>query len=379
MTYEEMRALFPSARTFAYLNHAGASPIAQPVADAVASVTADLLSGDIGAAFPHHLKRQEELRAAFGRMMNVPSSSLAFVRNTSHGIAIAAQAIPFRPGDVVVVAANEYPANIYPWMAQANRGVRVRLVPPRENGYVAEEDLIAACEAEGANTRALAVSWVQWGTGQRMDVARLGAFCRARDIYFAVDVVQGLGALRFDAAAAHADFVAAGCHKWLMAPAGLGVLHIRPEVMPTLLPTNIGWNSVTDPIDWEREHFDELKPTADRFEEGSPAILATAGLHGSVTLLEAVGFDAVERRVLEIAEGLREMLAARGCQVISPNGPGQRSGIVSFRHPRLSNEAVLEALTARSVLAAVRCGNVRLSPHVYNTDADIAAAAQALP
>ena len=375
LSFAELRALFPSAERCTHLNHAGTSPIAQPVADAVRSVTDDLMSDDPFRAYVTHQKRQESLRAALGRMMNAPPACLGFVRNTSHGLTIAAQAVAFRPGDNVVVGRTEYPANLYPWMGQAHRGVTVRLVDPQgEDGLYAEEDLMAACDA---STRVLAVSWVQWGTGQRMDLARLGAFCRERGILLVADVVQGLGALRLDLSALPVDIAAAGCHKWLLSPAGIGVLYVREGLLPDLLPTNIGWNSVNDPIAWERIHFDEMKPTADRFEEGSPGLLATAALGASVDLLEQVGFDAVERRVLELAAHARRSLAARGMQVVTPEPV--RSGIVAFRHPSLSNEAVLAALTEAKVVVAVRCGNVRFAPHAYSTEEEIDRAVAAIP
>lgn len=377
LSFPELRALFPSAEKSIHLNHAGTSPVATPVADAVREVTDELTSENSFAAYVNHQKRQETLRSAFGRMMNVAPETLAFVRNTSHGISIAAQAIPFEPGDAVVVARNEYPANVYPWMAQAHRGVSVRLVEPREDGLVAEEDLIAACERSKA--RVLAVSWVQWGTGQKMDLARLGAFCRERGVLLVADVVQGLGALRIDLSALPVDFAAAGCHKWLLAPSGVGVLYVRPEVQRTLLPTNIGWNSVSDPIAWERLHYEELKTAADRYEEGSPNLLGVAALGASVELLERAGFDAINDRVLALADHARAALKGRGMRVVSPEGAGQRSGIVAFRHPSLSNEAAHEALTAAKVVCAVRCGNVRFAPHTYSTEDEIDRAVAAIP
>jgi selenocysteine lyase/cysteine desulfurase len=376
MTCEEFRLLFPHTAHCIHLNHAGTSPIARPVANAVQGVCADLMSADPFQGYRGHDKRQRNLRATLGRMMRVAPETLAFTRNTSHSISIAAQAIPFQSGDTVVAPAVEYPANLYPWMAQEMRGVTVRLIPSREDGIVSEDDLIAACDA---STRVLTVSWVQWGTGQRLDLARLGAFCRGRNILFAVDVVQGLGALRIDLSTLPVDIAAAGCHKWLLAPGGIGILYIRPEVFATLLPTNIGWNSVQDPIAWERIHYDELKTTPERFEEGTPSLLATAALDASAALLESVGFDTVNDRVLSLSTYAHDLLTDRGMKVVTPTVKEQRSGIVAFRHPRHSNEAVLDELTARGVVAAVRCGNLRFAPHAYNNEADIEAAVKAIP
>ncbi len=378
MNLAGLRALFPSAASCVHLNHAGTSPIARPAAEAVQNVMDELMSDDSFLAFKNHEKRQAELRAAFGRMLNVSPASLAFVKNTSHGLSIAADALPLAPGDNVVLPPGEYPANVYPWIAQKKRGVETRIAPARnaETNVIAEEDLMAACDAR---TRVLSVSWVQWGTGQRLDLARLGQFCRARNIVFAVDIVQGLGALRLDLGSLPVDIAAAGCHKWLLAPAGIGVLYVRPDLLPHLLPTNVGWNSVTSAVRWENLHFD-LKNDASRFEEGTPNILGTAGLLASVRLLELAGFETVERHVLDMASRLRDGLQERGCRVVSPGEhERQRSGIVAFRHPRRSNEDVLHALTEKKVRVAVRCGNVRFSPHVENDASDVERALAALP
>lgn len=376
LSFAEFRALFPTAGKSIYLNHAGVSPIARPVAEAVRQVTDALMEGDIVREYMAHLKRQEALREAFGRMMNVATSTLAFTKNTSHGLSLVAQSLPFVPGDNVVVCAGEYPSNVYPWMAQEYRRVSVKLVPPQESGLIPEDHLMNACDG---HTRVLAVSWVQWGTGQRMDLDRLGRFCRDRDIYLAVDLVQGLGATRIDLSALPVDFAAAGCHKWLMAPGGLGVLYVRDGLMSRLHPVNVGWNSVEKPTEWDRIHFDELKQTADRMEEGTAGILATAALAKSVELLESVGFDRVHERVLELSAYTASALREHGMTVVTPREDERRSGIVGFRHPSLTNDEVLALLTANGVGAAVRVGYVRFAPHAYSTEEEIARAVAVLP
>ncbi|WP_395139788.1 aminotransferase class V-fold PLP-dependent enzyme [Armatimonas sp.] len=361
MTLAEFRAQFPSVENGVHLNHAGMGPIPTGVATAVGQALVELAHGDGMMAFRAHLKRQQRVRGALARLMNVPAEGVALVRNTSHGLAIAAQAIPFLPGENVVVGACEYPSVVYPWQAQASRGVETRLVAcPTNTDLLSEDALIAACDA---NTRALAVSWVQWGTGQRMELEKLGAFCKARGIWFVVDVIQGLGALECDLTACGADIAAGGCHKWLLAPAGIGPLYIKPERLSELLPTNVGWNWVNNPFHWDRLRFEDARPSADRFEEGSPGILATAALDVSLGLLEAVGMGEIERAVLASAARLRQLLRERGMEVCPTDG---HSGIVAFRHPRYTNDDVLAHLDANGVWAAVRCGWVRFSPHAYH-------------
>ncbi len=359
MTLAEFRAQFPSVVNGVHLNHAGMGPIPTGVATAVGQALSELGHGDGMMAFRAHLKRQQRVREALARLMNVAAEGVALVRNTSHGLTIAAQAIPFRPGENVVVGACEYPSVVYPWQAQASRGVETRIVACSPNDLLSEDALIAACDE---NTRALAVSWVQWGTGQRMELEKLGAFCKARGIWFVVDVIQGLGALECDLTACGADIAAGGCHKWLLAPAGIGPLYIKPERLSELLPTNVGWNWVNDPFNWDRLRFEDVRRSADRFEEGSPAILATAALEASLALLESVGMDEIERAVRTSAARLRQLLRGRGMEVCPTDG---HSGIVAFRHPTRANDEVLAHLDAHKIWAAVRCGWVRFSPHAY--------------
>ncbi len=378
LTPAALRTLFPSAELCVHLNHAGTAPIARPVAAAVQDVCNDLMSDDSFTAFKNHMKRQEELRAVAGRMMGVAPSTLAFVKNTSHGLTIAAQALPFEPGDVVVVPGGEYPSNTYPWMAQSMRGVETVIVPALPDGNWSEDALIAACESN-KRARCLAVSWVNWGTGQRVNLAKLGAYCRDNGLFFVVDAVQGLGALQLDFDAIPIDMATAGCHKWQMAPAGIGVLYIREGLTPRLLPTNVGWNSVAKPLEWERMHWSELRQTPERYEEGTPNLPGTAGLLASLKLLETVGFKAVEERVVHLAGLLRAGLEAHGYNILSPSEPEKRSGIVAFRHPSRPNEEVLQILEAANIRVVVRCGNVRFSPHVYISEADIARALEAVP
>ena len=371
MTLAELRAQFSSTANGVHLNHAGMGPIPTVASAAVAQTLTELSHGDGMMAFRAHLGRAQSLRGQLARLMNVDPIGVGLVRNTSHGLAIAAQAIPFTPGENVVVGECEYPSVVYPWQAQAYRGVQTRLVACPE-GFLAEDDLIAACDTK---TRALAVSWVQWGTGQRMDLEKLGAFCKARGIWFVVDVIQGLGALECDLSACGADIAAGGCHKWLLAPAGIGPLYVKPERLSELLPTNVGWNWVDRPFVWDRLRFEDTKPGTERFEEGSPAILATAALEASLGLLESVGMSTVEARVCATAEALREKLRERGMTVCPTEG---HSGIVPFRHPGKSNDEVLESLDSQNIWAAVRCGWVRFSPHAYTTSDDVERAIRAL-
>ena len=367
MTYTEFRDQFPSSDRCIHLNHAGLSPTSLSARAAILEATESLLAdGDTLAAYIAHGVREFRLRAALGRLLKVEPTTLGFVRNTSHGLAIAAQALPLESGDKVVCMKTDYPSTIYPWQALAHKGVETILAEPSEDA------LLEACAHPAV--RVLCASWVHWGTGAVLDLTRVGRFCRARGITFVADIVQGLGAIRPDLS--FVDIAAAGCHKWLLTPAGIGVLYIRPEVLSSLLPTNVGWNWVENPIDWDRLHFVEVKPGTARFEEGSPGLVASAALLASVTMLESVGFDAVENRVLALADYARTRLLHNGMVVA---GERAASCIVGFRHPECENGEVLSTFDANSIRAAVRSGWVRFSPHAYSTEDEIDRAVATIP
>ncbi len=371
MTLDELRSQFPSTANGVHVNHAGMGPVPRAATEAIGQALVELSHGDGMMAFKAHLARAQSLRARLARLMNVDALGVGLVRNTSHGLTIAAQAIPFAPGENVVVGECEYPSVVYPWQAQAYRGVETRIVACPD-GLLAEDALMAACDAK---TRVLAVSWVQWGTGQCLDLNKLGAFCKAQDIWFVVDVIQGLGALECDLSACGADIAAGGCHKWLLAPAGIGPLYIKPERLGELVPTNVGWNWVDRPFVWDRLRFEDTKPGTERFEEGSPAILAIAGLEASLGLLEAVGMAEVDKTVRTNAAWLQTQLRAAGMEVCPTDG---QSGIVPFRDLKRPNDEVLAQLDHQNIWSAVRCGWVRFSPHAYNTKSDLERALAAL-
>jgi selenocysteine lyase/cysteine desulfurase len=253
--------------------------------------------------------------------------------------------------------------------------VETRLVPPRADGTLAPEDFAAVMDTR---TRVISVSWVQFGTGFRADLAGFAALAHAHGAILVVDVIQGLGALPIDAGALGLDVVATGAHKWLMAPGGTGGLYLAPHVLERMHLVNMGAGSVVDFAKFDSTVF-QPKPTAQRFEEGTPNGLGLVGLNAALSLIEDVGIETIGARVLALSAYAAEALARRGYIVTSPQAEAQRSGLVMFHHPTLENETVLKALTAGGVAAAVRGGRVRFAPHFYNTEDEIDRAVAALP
>jgi selenocysteine lyase/cysteine desulfurase len=219
---------------------------------------------------------------------------------------------------------------------------------------------------------------VQFGTGFRADLQAWADFAHAHNAIFVVDVIQGLGVLPLEAEALGLDVVATGVHKWLLSPGGTGGLYIAPHIMERMRLVNMGAISV---VDYAR--FDPLvfspKPTAQRYEEGTPNVLGLVGLDAGLSLLEEVGIAQIAPRVLDLGRYAGKALTTRGYRVFSPHGDDQRAGIVLFGHERHDNDTIVSALERARVAVAVRGGRVRFSPHFYNTEEDIDRAVAALP
>jgi selenocysteine lyase/cysteine desulfurase len=319
---------------------------------------------------------KETARGEIARLISATPDEVAFTRNTVEGLSVIASGIDWQPGDVVVADTQEFPGNVYPWLnLEARFGVKVRLVPA-QNGRVAAESLIAAADER---TRLITVSFVQFSSGYRVELSKLGAFCRAQGIFLVVDGIQGVGVLPIDVVTSQVDFLACGAQKWLLGPPGIGFLYIRRPLWEQITLTDLGHGSVLPHPERYLDYRFSLRPNARRFEGGVMSYASLRGLRESLHLLLSVGVARIEARVLALTQRLAEGLIERGYHLLSPRGLGEGSGIVSLIHPRESSETLLERLRAGEVIASVREGALRFSPHYYNTEEEIDAALAHLP
>ena len=358
-----------------YLNHAGIAPSPARVASAVADAAQQAATNPMKFVVETVLPAREAARARLARLMGVPAEHLALTKNTGQGLALIADALKLEPGDNVVSVRCEYPSVVYPWYAQADRGVETRLMTPRPDGTFTADDLDAVMDGR---TRVVTLSWIQFGTGFRCDLASIAAAVHARGAIFVLDVIQGLGAMPLSAEALGIDAVASGVHKWLMAPGGTGGLYLAPHLLDRLRLVNMGAGAVVDVMKFDPLDFTP-KPNAQRYEEGVPNFLGLVGLESPLGLLEEVGIDEISTQILALSDYAAQKLEAKGYHVVSPRADNERAGLVMFKHPERPNAAVMQALAEAHVAAAERGGNLRFSPHFYNTSEEIDRAADALP
>jgi len=375
---DTIRQLFPITERYIYMNHAAVSPLPRPAVEAMAR-QADAVMRHGTTKLAEWWAAIEHTRQKVARLVNARPEEIAFVRNTSDGLSLIANGLRWREGDNVVTAGCEFPANVYPWMRLQAQGVHLRMAPERA-GRIQIEDLLALVDRR---TRVLAISFVQFASGFRMDLERLGAFCRKRGILLVVDAIQGLGALSFDVERFHVDAFAADGHKWLLGPEGTGILYISSRALEHLEPTLVGWMSVRnwkDSIAAEELTYDlTYREGALRFESGSLNVCGLCGLGASVELLLQVGISTIEEHLAALGRELCERLQAKGYHVISSRRPGETSGIFCFMHPRYSAHALVERLQERGIIVSARLGRLRISPHLYNTWEEVVEVAAHLP
>lgn len=357
-----MKQQFPVIDKLIHLNHAAVGSWPTVTADAVKAFAEENI--ECGSLhYSSWLKTEQSLRQRLAALIHASSADeIALVKNTSEGLSFVAYGLAWRPGDNVVGIQQEFPSNRFVWDSLADKGVEFRKLDLQS--YVdPEQALFDLCDS---HTRLLSISAVQYHDGFKMDLARIGQFCRDKNILFCVDAIQQIGALPFDVQATGIDFAIADGHKWMLAPEGLGLFYIRQQVMDRLAVHQYGWH-MTEPLsDYSQLDF-VMGQTARRFECGSPNMLGIHALNASIGLLLESGMESIGSKVIENSHFIIEQLRLiNGIDIISNDSEKRLSGIVTFRSETVSNDKLYEKLSEQGVLCAPRGGGIRLSPHFYN-------------
>jgi len=360
---------FPVRQRLIYLNHAAVSPLCRPAAEAMRWMAADAM--EYGSLhYGQWMETYEGLRVAAARLIGAARSEIALMKNTSEGIATIAMGLEWRAGDKVVAFREEFPANYYPWKRLEETGVHVEWL-----SYLDPLDRIdQACRG----ARLLAISFVQYLSGHRVDLEAIGEICHRRKCAFLVDAIQGLGAFPVDVRRAHIDALAADGHKWLLGPEGCGILFVSQEFQESVRPVEFGWTNVAGYADYASRDM-TLRQDAGRYECGTLNTIGCYGLRASIELLLEVGVETVALAVQRLGDLVAEGVQAKGYEVLSQRTPANGAGIVSFRKAGLEASAIMQKLSAAGVTAAPRQGWVRVSPHFYISPDDIGRMLEAVP
>jgi len=310
----------------------------------------------------------EGARKSIGDLIGASPRSIGFCANVSSGLAMIAGSLPIMEGDNVICAKGEFPANIYPWMNLERRGVEVRFIDPAP-GYATPDMVLKLIDSK---TKAVSLSWVGFSNGARIDTGSIGALCKEKEIFFIVDAIQGLGALKVDLS--YINFLVCGGGKWSLSPQGGGFVYIDPGLINDFYPDRTGWLSMAANADMKQFHsltdykFD-LADDARRIEPGSNSILCQLALGESCRYIHSLDPVKIEKRIVDLCDYLIDGLLKMNLDVTSYHGESLRSGIVTFSTP--DPVAKADALFKEKIVVSAREGNIRVGIHFYNNEDDL--------
>jgi cysteine desulfurase / selenocysteine lyase len=360
------RAEMPVTAKWTYFDHAAVAPLPRKTAQALKQY-ADTASAHGDAYWLDWAREIENTRRRAATLINAAPEQIAFVPNTTTAIGLLAEGFPWQAGDNVVLPAEEFPSNQYPWLNLQSRGVEVRRVvmPPER----LDLDLLrAACDQR---TRVISLSWVGYASGWRTDVAAATQLAHDCGAVLCLDAIQGLGVYPLDVQQVPVDFLAADSHKWLLGPEGAGFCYIRPELLARLRPINVGWGSVTQGVNYQHIEMN-WKPTASRYEGGAWNMPGLLAMGQSLQLFLDLGVANIEQLVLNFTTELCEALQRAGATLCSLREQREHaSGIVAFRWHDFDPTAVRNHCLTQGIVMSQRAGRLRASPHGYADQADI--------
>jgi cysteine desulfurase / selenocysteine lyase len=371
----ELRALFPVTEHLIYFNHAAVSP---PPTTSIRAIEAQLKdvhqNGSLN--FRSWLAVKEDARKLLANLLGAGPEQVAFVRNTSDALSTVANGLNWSAGDNIVTFSHEFPSNVYPWLRIRDAsGVEVRMCTEREGRI----DLAELESLIDDHTRIVAISHVQYASGFRTDLTRLGQVARRHDALFVVDSIQALGVVPTDVEAEFIDVAAGAGHKWLLAPEGIGYLYLSDRARERIQPTLVGWISVPNPDDYL--NFDQgWNRGALAWETGTGPASLLHGFKASLELIQSHGVSKIAGYLEELTDYLCERLAGNNYEVVSSRAPCEKSQIVCIRHRcGLSPISLYHHLLQRNIVTAPRGDRLRISPHFYNTATEVDRFAASLP
>ena len=351
-----------------HLNNAGVGPLTRPAQRAMTDMAA--LQGAKGfAAVPEIIDIYESARGVFGQLVGVSGHDVSMMQTCAAALSQVALGLSYNAGDEIVLCDQEYPSNAYPWFEAAKRNnIEAKVILSEPNLDILLEKLLAAITPK---TKVVAVSWVQYQSGTCSDIATLKNKCDAVGAWLVVDAIQGLGMIPFPHDKVMPDAICGGTHKWILGPLGHGFLILPQERREALAPLLHGAMTYGTPEDLV-DRAKSMRIDATRFEPGNPLLWGAVGGAASLRTLLSIGIHEIHQRAMSLSRQLLEGLQEQGAQILGQPSAHRMSPIVTFKIPHRDMKSLFAHLTANRITGSYRAGGIRLSPHAYNTEDEIA-------
>ena len=367
--WRRLREQFPVLKDWVYLNTATFGPVPLCAAEAAA---AHLRKRDETASldFLDWYAQADVVRAAAATLVGAGVEDIAFIPNAGAALAWLIGGIDWKSGDEIVTLTHEFPNNLYFPKVLGSSGVSLTELELPDGRFSLDRFLGALTP----RTRLVLMSTVNYSTGLRPPIEAIGLELRNRDILFYVDGTQSVGALQIDVQAAAIDFLVVHAYKWMLSPTGIGFAYVAPGVREWLKPSLYSWRSHKNWRDVDRLHHGvpELQPDAVKYEGGIQNFSGIFAMGAVLDLIHSTGPAAIERRVQQLAEKAREVLRSRGGRLAGDEHPHYDSPIVTAQFPGADVSELAVGLRDRRIAVAARKGDLRVSPHFFNNDEDLA-------
>ena len=356
---------FPVNDQCMYLNHAAVAPWPKCTSEAVQKFAKE--NCQTGAqGYLTWLKKEQDLRTKLARLVGSENEScVALVKNTSEALSMVAYGLDWLAGDIILISDDEFPSNRIVWESLAQKfGVIVKQVP------ISVEDpeaaILTAINSTSEKPKLISISAVQYASGIKLDLEKLGNACNENNVLFCVDAIQAVGAMEFKCDEWHIDFAMADGHKWMLGPEGLGFFFVKQNHIKNLNLYQYGWHMIEGAGDFSIKDW-QPADNARRFECGSPNMLAGYALEASTDLLLEIGLDNVANAIESNHAYLLSQLQMLGAEILSPIDSNIRAGILTFKFESIDSAELYQKLMSKDVVCANRGGGVRFSPHFHTT------------
>ncbi len=364
----ELRGQLALAEDHIHLNNAGVGPLTRAGQEAMHRM-ARLQSEQAFAAIEEIIDVYNGSRAAFGALVGAPAENVSMMQTCAAAISQVALGLDYECGQEIVFCDQEYPSNAYPWYEAARRHQLVPRLITSEADF--DLDLEKVLSAIGNKTKVVALSWVQYQSGTCSDLKTIKSECDRVGAWLVVDAIQGLGVIPFPEDAVMPDAICGGTHKWLCGPLGHGFLIMDEEKRAQLSPLLHGAITYGTPEDLV-EPGKAMRTDCGRFEPGNPLLWGGVAGAASINVLLKIGIPAIHERAMALSNQLMAGLQRCGGEFKGQTTAQRMSPIVSFSIPGKEMKECFQVLKEQKITGAYRAGGIRLAPHAFNTEAEIA-------